>query len=301
MVDRARPPGAGDPIHGNENLRRPERPIVVALALAILAALGLTVVYILGGQPQVEGILLGVALGGIGAALILWGSRLLPQGEVTEDRERGPSPATEVEAAEEAVASGEEQFARRRFLTRLLLGALGALGLAALFPIRSLGPSPTTALFRTSWRSGARLVDELGMPVRSQDLEVGSVITTYPEGFVGSADSQTLLIRVEEGTLDLPPDRLAGAPSGLVAYSKVCTHAGCPVGLYRAQTHQLLCPCHQSTFDVLRGAEPVFGPAARPLPQLPIEIDEQDHVRALGGYSAPIGPGFWDQPEGERG
>lgn len=282
-------------------MKRPEGPVAVALALAILAALGLTVVYIVGGQPQLEGILLAVALGGIGVALILWGTRLLPQGEVTEERERGPSPAAEVEAAEEAVSRGEEQFGRRRFLTRLLLGALGALGLAALFPIRSLGPSPSTGLFRTKWRPGARLVDELGVPVRSQDLEVGSVITTYPEGSVGSADSQTLLIRVEEGTLELAPDRLAGAPTGLVAYSKVCTHAGCPVGLYRAQTHLLLCPCHQSTFDVLRGAEPVFGPAARPLPQLPIEIDEQDEIRALGDYTAPIGPGFWDQPEGERG
>jgi ubiquinol-cytochrome c reductase iron-sulfur subunit len=242
-----------------------------------------------------------VALGGVGAALILWGKRLLPQGEVTEEREQGPSPAAAQEAAESALARGEKQIVRRRFLARLLLGALGALGLAALFPIRSLGPSPSSALFRTRWRRGARLVDEEGTPVRTQDLEVGSVITTYPEGYVGSADSQTLLIRVEEGMLDLPPDRLAGAPAGLVAYSKLCTHAGCPVGLYRAQTHQLLCPCHQSTFDVLRGAEPLFGPAARPLPQLPIQIDAQGHIRALGGYTDPVGPGFWDQPSGDPG
>jgi ubiquinol-cytochrome c reductase iron-sulfur subunit len=280
-------------------VKREERPVAIVLGLSVMAALGLAVVYILGGQPQVEGVLLGVALGGLGAALIMWGTRLLPQGEVTEERERGPSPTMEREGAEEALARGEEQIARRRFLTRLLLGALGALGLAALFPIRSLGPSPSSGLFRTRWRPGTRLVDEEGTPVRTQDLEVGSVITTYPEGYVGSADSQTLLIRVDEGTLDLPPERLAGAPDGLVAYSKVCTHAGCPVGLYRAQTHQLLCPCHQSTFDVLRGAEPLFGPAARALPQLPIRVDVQGHIRALGGYTDPVGPGFWDQPAGD--
>jgi ubiquinol-cytochrome c reductase iron-sulfur subunit len=282
-------------------VKRPERPVAVALMLSALAALGLGVVYVLGGQPQVEGALLAVALGGIGAALILWGTRLLPQGEVSQERDVGPSPAPVREAAERSLAEGEEEIARRRFLTRLLLGALGALGLAALFPIRSLGPSPNTALFRTRWRGGARLVDGEGVPLTARDLEVGSVITAYPEGFVGSPDSQTLVIRVEEGTLDLPPDRLAGAPAGHVAYSKVCTHAGCPVGLYRAQTHLLLCPCHQSTFDVLRGAEPIFGPAARPLPQLPIQIDGRGFLRAAGDYTAPVGPGFWNQPEGETG
>jgi ubiquinol-cytochrome c reductase iron-sulfur subunit len=273
--------------------------VAVALALSALAGLGLAVVYVLGGQPQLEGALLAVALGGLGIGMILWGKRLLPPEQVTEERDI-PSPREERRAAEAALANGEEEIGRRRFLTRLLFAALGALGLAALFPIRSLGPSPGRSLFRTRWRPGARLVDEDGAPVAADALQVGSVITVYPEGFVGSADSQTLLIRVEEDLLDLPADRLAGAPGGYVAYSKVCTHAGCPVGLYRAQTRSLLCPCHQSTFDVLRGAEPVFGPAARPLPQLPIEIDAQGYLRALGDYTAPIGPGFWDQPEGDE-
>jgi ubiquinol-cytochrome c reductase iron-sulfur subunit len=123
---------------------------------------------------------------------------------------------------------------------------------------------------------------------------VGSVITVFPQGREGSADSQAVLIRVEDGALQLPPDRLAGAPGGLVAYSKVCTHAGCPVGLYETQTHRLLCPCHQSTFDVLRGAQPVFGPAARPLPQLPIEIGPDGLLRATGDFTEPVGPGFWE-------
>jgi ubiquinol-cytochrome c reductase iron-sulfur subunit len=273
----------------------PERPVAVALALSALAGLGLTLVYVRGGQPQLEGALLAVALGGLGIGMILWGKRLLPTEQVTEARDI-PSPPGERRAAEAALARGEEEIGRRRFLTRLLFAALGALGLAALFPIRSLGPSPGRSLFRSKWRPGALLVDEDGASVPAEALQVGSVITVYPEGFVGSADSQTLLIRVEEELLDLPPGRLAGAPSGYVAYSKVCTHAGCPVGLYRAQTRSLLCPCHQSTFDVLRGAEPVFGPAARPLPQLPIEIDAKGFLRALGDFTDPVGPGFWDRP-----
>jgi ubiquinol-cytochrome c reductase iron-sulfur subunit len=278
-------------------VRRPEAPAGVALGLSILAGLALAVVYVLGGQPQVEGALLGVALGGLGIGLILWGKRLLPREEVVEERHVGPSPAGEREAAGEAIVRGEEEVGRRRFLTRLLFGALGALGLAALFPIRSLGPRPGRSLFVTAWRRGIRVVDEDGVPVTADRLGIGSVITVYPEGAVGSADSQSLLIRVDAGLLDLPPARLEWAPDGYVAYSKVCTHAGCPVGLYRAQTHRLLCPCHQSTFDVLRGADPVFGPAARPLPQLPIEIDAEGFLRALDDFPEPVGPGFWDRPE----
>jgi ubiquinol-cytochrome c reductase iron-sulfur subunit len=122
------------------------------------------------------------------------------------------------------------------------------------------------------------------------------VVTVYPEGFVGSPVSQTLLIRVEPASLELPPGRLAWAPDGVVAFSKICTHAGCPVGLYVASTHQLLCPCHQSTFDVLRGATPVFGPASRPLPQLPLDAGADGVLRARADFQEPVGPGFWDRP-----
>ena len=282
-------------------MRRPQVPSAIAFAISILAGVGLAVVYVLGGQAQVEGALLFLALGGLGAGLILWERNLMPHEELVELRHRGPSPEPEREAAESEMARGGEEIGRRRFLSRLLLGALGALGLAAVFPIRSLGPSPGTTLFHTQWRRGSRLVNPEGTAVTADALEVDSVITVFPEGHVGSADSQALLIRVEPGALRLPSDRTALAPDGYVAYSKVCTHAGCPVGLYRAETHQLLCPCHQSTFDVLEGAVPVFGPAARPLPQLPIEIDDDGFLRALGDYPEPVGPGFWDLPEGEDG
>ena len=88
-------------------------------------------------------------------------------------------------------------------------------------------------------------------------------VTVFPEGSIGDEKAQTVLIRVKEQLLRLPEDRADWAPMGYLAYSRVCTHAGCPVGLYEAESHLLLCPCHQSTFNVLEAAQPTGGPAAR--------------------------------------
>jgi ubiquinol-cytochrome c reductase iron-sulfur subunit len=277
-------------------VRRASLVVAIAFGAATLAALGLSVVYVAGGQPQVEGALLFVALTGIGAGLMVWATRLMTGiGQITQSRRHAPPPG-EKEAAAEAMAGGVEEMSRRRLLFRLLLGAAGALGLAAIFPIRSLGRAPGASLFRTEWRTGLRLVDVDGNLVTRDTLEVDSFTTVFPEDAVGSGDSQAVLIRVPPGSLQLPADRLAGAPDGYVVYSKICTHAGCALGLYLAQVYQLRCPCHQSTFDVLKGAQPVYGPAARALPQLPIEIDPDGTMRALGDFTAPVGPSFWDLP-----
>jgi len=278
-------------------VRRASLVVAIAFGASTVAALGLFVVYIAGGQPQVEGALLFVALAGIGAGLMVWATRLMTGiGQVTQSRRYAPPPQEEKEAAAEAMSGGVEEMSRRRLLFRLLLGAAGALGLAAIFPIRSLGRAPGASLFRTEWRTGLRLVDVDGNLVTRDTLEVDSFTTVFPEDAVGSGDSQAVLIRVPSGSLQLPADRLAGAPDGYVAYSKICTHAGCALGLYLAQVYQLRCPCHQSTFDVLNGAQPVYGPAARSLPQLPIEIDSDGTMRALGDFTAPVGPSFWELP-----
>jgi ubiquinol-cytochrome c reductase iron-sulfur subunit len=279
-------------------MNRSERPVAIAFAVAIVAALALFVVYVAGGNPQAEGALLAVALGGVGAGLLMWATRLMPHiGEETQPRSK-TAPTTDDERATAAatVEAGVEEIRRRRFLARLLVGAAAALGLAALIPIRSLGRSPGSSLLGTKWTPGARLVTADGTAVTDSTLEVGSFTTVFPEGFAGSSDSQAVLVSVEPDLLRLPPDRAAGAPSGLVAYSKLCTHAGCPLGLYLAATHELRCPCHQSTFDVLDGARPVYGPAPRPLPQLPIEIDDDGSLRALGDFTEPVGPAFWELP-----
>lgn len=268
------------------------RWITLCLTLCILASIGLVVVYVLGGSAQVEGVLLAVALGGIGATLVIWAIWLIRP--PTESEVRHTLPSTSEERAEATAAFNPEQIGRRTFLVRMLAGAGAALAAALLLPAFSLGPQPGQDLFRTAWRRGLRVVDAEGHPLRPGDLALDTVRTVFPEGFVGRPDSQTLLIKVRPSDLELPDGRAAWAPEGAIAYSKVCTHAGCPVGLYRAKQHQLLCPCHQSTFDVLRGARVLFGPAARPLPQLPMELDPDGYLVATGDFPQPIGPGFWD-------
>lgn len=271
--------------------------VAVLLGLAVAAGLGLLVLYALGGQVQLEGALLMVLLGGIGLSLMLWGKFLYPPERATEDREVLLGRPEDLGGVERALERGE-RLGRRLFLVRLLYAAAGALGLALVFPVRSLGPGPGRALFRTAWSAGARLVDETGAPVRVDSLRVGGVVTVFPEGHLGSGDSQAVLVRVPEAALRLPPDRAACAPGGNVCYSKLCTHAGCPVGLYVSDTQQLQCPCHQSAFLVTEGARPVFGPAPRPLPQLPLFADEEGFLRARGDFSEPVGPGFWNREAG---
>jgi ubiquinol-cytochrome c reductase iron-sulfur subunit len=263
-------------------------------AVSTLSAFALLVVYWVGGHEQLEGTFLGISLGGIGAGLIVWAKDLLPARLLTEPRHVGGSGERERERAEAVIERGGEGLTRRRALLRLLGAAFGALGLAALFPIRSLGPDPGRTLFQTPWRRGLRLVTADGHPIAVTDLEEGSLLTAFPETAPGSPDGQVVLLRVPPPLLRFPEGRTSFAPQGFVAYSKVCTHAGCPVGLYLAQTHQLRCPCHQSTFDVLDGATPVYGPAARPLPQLPLEIGDDGVLRAGGTFTGPVGPAFWD-------
>lgn len=276
-------------------MNRAARLAGLFLLLSTAASLGLAAVYVAGGQPQAEGALLAVSLGGIGAALILWGKRILAGPNDVEPREPPSSPA-EVEQAEDAVEEGAERIARRRFLVRLLGAAGGALGIALVFPIRSLGPSPGDTLLVTRWKRGTRLVTDTGEPLLATSLESGSIVTVFPEGFIGSADSQALLVRVDPANLDLPAGRDSWTPQGNLCYSKVCTHAGCPVGLYVQTEHALRCPCHQSTFDVYTGAQPISGPAVRPLPQLPLEVDALGHLVAGGDFSGPVGPSFWNMP-----
>jgi ubiquinol-cytochrome c reductase iron-sulfur subunit len=267
----------------------------VAFGASALASLGLAIVYWQGGQNQVEGVLLAVALGGIGYGFVVVARRLLPQGPYVEEREVLPSTEVQVSAFETDLERGEGWLARRGFLVKMLGVAAGALGLAALFPIRSLGPDPGRSLFRTKWRRGSLVVDEQGEPVEVATLEVGGVLTVFPDGFLEREDSQTILIRADDREIVTRKGREDWAPEGYVAYSKVCTHAGCPVGLYQQDVKRLLCPCHQSTFDVLDGARPVFGPATRSLPQLPLMVDDDGFLRSQRDYDEPIGPGFWDR------
>lgn len=273
--------------------RRAERLAAAAFLVAAASGVALGFVYAGGGDPQLEGLLLAVALGGIGTGLVIWANKLLPQGPVVEQRDDLPTTEEEREAFEEDLR-GAGLVKRRKLLGRMLGLAVLALGGAAVFPIRSLGPSPGKSLKRTAWKPGMKLVDEDDEEVKADALSVGESITVFPEGHTKDADAQAVVVRVAENQLHPSEERKEWSPEGLIVYSKVCPHAGCPVGLYQADTHQLICPCHQSAFNVLEEAQPVFGPATRKLPQLPIEVGENGELRATGDFSAPIGPAFWN-------
>jgi ubiquinol-cytochrome c reductase iron-sulfur subunit len=281
--------------------RKAERSAAIALTVTVVAGVGLFVVYFSGGQTQVEGILFAIALGGLGVALGIWANRLLDAREVVEERHELTSGPAGRQALGEALAEEVGPvLGRRSLLLKLLAGAGGALGLALLLPVLSLGPAPGRSLKMTSWARGRRVVDENGKLVTLATVPQDGFLTVFPEGHEGAADAQTLLIHVRKGSLRLPPDRLAAVPDGThVAYSKICTHAGCPVGLYRAESQSLICPCHQSQFDVSDGARPFFGPAARPLPQLPLGVDDEGVLVAQGDFYEPVGPAFWDRTRGK--
>jgi ubiquinol-cytochrome c reductase iron-sulfur subunit len=268
-----------------------ERTSALAFLISAGAFIGLAAVYWRGGQPQAEGALLAMGFAGLAYGLVTWGNHLLPQGPFEEERHEFGEAAQET-LFEEDMSRGQE-LTRRKLLVRTLVLAAGGLGVAALFPIRSLGPKPGRKLLETPWRNGLRLVTDDGRPVRASQVPIGGLVTVFPEGHAGSADGQADLIRVEPGLVVPLPGRETWTPDGYVVYSKICTHAGCPVGLYQRETQQLLCPCHQSAFDVLHHAKPVFGPAAAPLPQLPIEIGADGFLRATGDFSEPVGPSFW--------
>ncbi len=275
--------------------RRDTLVVSASFWLAAGAAVGLGVVYWRGGQPQAEGVLLATAGGGIAVGMITWAHRLLPQGPFVEEREAMPTPPADRRSFEADLARGGVVTSRRMIL-RSLGAAVIALGAAFLFPIRSLGPRPTDAeLDDTPWNRGRRVVTPDGAPIRATDVPLNGLVSVFPDGALDSQVGQAVLMRVDPSLIRPRAGRESWTPLGLIAYSKLCTHAGCSVGLFEAATYQILCPCHQSTFDVLRGAKPIFGPAAVSLPQLPLVIDADGFVRAGGGFSAPPGPSFWNR------
>lgn len=271
-----------------------QRRIATALVVSIGASIGLIVTYLRGGSPHWQGALLGFALAGIGWALVVAAHDFLDD-RVSEDYPR--FAATDEEIGE-TVGQITGPIGRRKFIFGLLAAALGALAVALGFPIRSLGQGDEEELFGTGWSTGRRVVDVSGQPVSVDTLEYGSAMTVFPEREVLRADSVVMLIRIDPKRLRATERRSDWMPEGYVAYSKICTHAGCPVGLFDDQTGNLTCPCHQSSFDALDGAQPIFGPAARPLPQLPLAVDEDGFLIADGEFSHPVGPGFSGLPGG---
>ena len=285
--------------------------VLAGLLLAAgLLAIVFILLYALDDNNQLLGLSLGLALACTAAALILAGKRVTPQEQLVEER---PELVHEREAreSEELLQAGTEGISRRKLIAGAATVTGLGLGGALLVPLASTGPNVGDAIDDTPWRRGRGVVDVNGNPIRGADVVEKSFLTGFPQG----ADPHTLgspivIVRVPLAQLDLPDHRsvAAWAPEGIVAYSKICTHAGCAIALYRNplfSPHEprpaLVCPCHYSTFDPARGAAVIFGPAGRSLPQLPLAIDQvTGQLVANGGFSGSIGPAWFNTNRGSR-
>ena len=251
---------------------------------------------------------LGMAMGlfFIGAGAIHWAKQLMPDEEVIAQRHEFRSDEEDrtefVKTVKEGAATAG--LGRRPLIKRTLGLALGLTGITPILLLRDLGPLPGDELTKTSWKAGTRLVTDPGdRPIKASDLEVGAVAQTLPE-IIGEdkhrklsdiAKDAVLLIRLRPEEFNLDAERLSWTHEGIIAFSKICSHMGCAVALYEQQTKHLLCPCHQSTFDVTRAAKVIFGPAARPLPQLAITVDSEGYLIAQAPFNEPVGPSFWER------
>jgi len=251
------------------------------------------------------GIGLATALFFIGAAAIHWAKTLMPDEEViamrhtmrSDDEDREAFVATVKERA------GAAGLGRRSLIKRSMGLSLGLIGLSPLVLLRDLGPLPKDDLTKTSWEAGTRLVTDPGdRPIRPEDLEIGAVAQVLPQlrpdeerTLNNIGKDAVLLIRIRPEEFQLSAERLSWTHDGIIAFSKICSHMGCAVALYEQSTKHLLCPCHQSTFDVPRAAKVIFGPAARPLPQLAITVDAEGYLVAQKPFTEPIGPSFWER------
>ena len=284
---------------------RAELALLALFGLAALAATAVIPIYAIDSlrsrQTQLLGLAFGLAFAALSAACLVIAKALVPEEEIQEPYPE-PERGREQVLVEQIVEESGTRFTRRRLVKLAAGGAGAALGAAVVTPALSLGPALDVAqLRRTAWRRGVRLVDGDGKPIRADEITTKTFLTAFPEGADKDAlGSPLVVVRVDPAQLELPPDRAGWAPEGILAYSKVCTHAGCAISLYRTPTFEptssrpaLVCPCHYSTFDPAAGGTVLFGPAGRNLPQLPLEVDGVGVLRAAGDFSGPVGPSWW--------
>lgn len=279
---------------------RAETLVLVLLGVVTLAAVAFAAVYLLDGNTQLLGLALGIAFLCAAGASLVFATRLVPQEEHVETR----PVLDDQERADEAVAAlseGSARVTRKRLLLTAATGAGAALAGALVVPALSLGPNASRVLSESPWRRGRRVVDEHGRPIRAHDVAVGSFRTAFPEHAPKEhLASPIVVVRIRPDELDLPDDRRGWSPGGILAFSKICPHAGCAITLFRYPTFDetspgpaLICPCHYSTFSVADGGTRTFGPAGRSLPQLPLAVDDDGYLVAGGDFSDGVGPSWW--------
>ena len=306
--------------HDEAAAKRAERQVAILFLLSAAGTLLFIYSYIwipesmyiflpIFGTTNAHQLFLGLGLASslffIGAGAVHWAKTLMPDEEVTAQRHEMRSSDEDrasliASVKENAGAAG---LGRRSLIKRTLGLSLGLVGLSPLLLLRDLGPLPGDSLTKTTWAEGVHLVTDPGnRRLRPEDLEVGAVAHVLPEiedpehrSLNDIAKDALLLIRIRPEEFRLDAERLSWTYEGIIAFSKICSHMGCAVALYEQQTKHLLCPCHQSTFDVPTGAKVIFGPAARPLPQLAIKVDEQGYLVAAAPFNEAVGPSFWER------
>jgi ubiquinol-cytochrome c reductase iron-sulfur subunit len=253
---------------------------------------------------------LGLLLIGIGA--VQWGRQIMTDHEMVEYRHGATSSPEDVQAIQNILQAGteESQVTRRKVLGRSLIGAIAALLLPLIVSFADLGPWPTkrrraATIEKTIWAEGVRLVHDITFePIKAADIEIGQLVNGQPENMqdlegtalqVAKAKASIIVVRMDPNTIKIPDSRRDWAVGGILCYSKICTHVGCPISLWEQQTHNLLCPCHQSTFDLGDSGVVVFGPAARSLPQLPIRVDDEGYLVAQSDFTVPVGPSYFER------
>ncbi|WP_338695769.1 Rieske 2Fe-2S domain-containing protein [Streptomyces sp. Q6] len=300
--------------------RRSERVVAMLFTVSMLATIAFIASYVaidvdksiyvfpighINALNFALGLTLGVALFCIGAGAVHWARTLMSDVEVASERhpiEAEPEVKAKV-LADFADGARESQFGRRKLIRNTLFGALALVPLSGVVLLRDLGPLPETKLRHTAWKKGKKLVNmNTNEPLRASDIAVGSLTFAKPEGVeehdedfqqvMGKA--ALMLVRIQPQNIK-DKQELEWSHEGVVAYSKICTHVGCPISLYEQQTHHVLCPCHQSTFDLSDGARVIFGPAGHALPQLHIGVDDEGFLVAQSDFAEPVGPAFWER------
>ena len=308
--------------------KRAERQVATLFFLSMVCTVGFAVSYFVfdigedpdtflgfGASNVALGFFLGSALLLIGTGIIQWARKLMGDHEIVEMRHAAASSTEDREATLGALGLGLEEsgIGRRPLIRNSLIGAVGLLGVPAVVALRDLGPLPGDKLYHTVWEPGMRVArDVIGTPIKVEDLEIGDLINGEPmalfevgedgEPVIHGVDKQVakskgavVVVRMEPDEIKPGPGRENWSIDGVMCYSKICTHVGCPISLYEQQTHHLLCPCHQSTFDLADSGKVVFGPAARSLPQLPLAVDDEGYLVAQSDFTEPVGPSFWER------
>ncbi len=300
--------------------KRSERTVAMMFVLSMLATVGFIVSYVtiphdkaiyvftighINALNFALGLTLGAALFLIGAGAVHWARTLMSDEEIADERhpiEAAPEVKAKV-MADFKQGAKESALGRRKLIRNTMFGALALFPLSGVMLLRDLGPLPGTKLRHTLWSKGKLLVNmNTNEPLRPSDVAVGSLTFAKPEGLEEhDHEFQTEIAKAALMIVRIQPDNikdkreLEWSHEGIVAYSKICTHVGCPISLYEQQTHHVLCPCHQSTFDLSDGARVIFGPAGHALPQLRIGVNDEGYLEALGDFDEPVGPAFWER------